>query len=109
MSERQRSQRSPDDLPCFDCDKPTIDTDYYMVTMAVWTQAGMTPTHVVLPEPESELLCIACLEKRLGRELVRADFVDVPLNVHADRCDTLLSQRLQPDGTNVGLSPIDWR
>lgn len=96
--------------PCLDCGRPTIDTDYYMVTMRVWVQAGMTPTN----EPcrsHQEFLCIACLETRLGRELVRADFADVPLNARCPspgELDTLLGARLQPDGTSDGLSPVDW-
>lgn len=104
MSREQHQRMRSDDLPCFDCGKPTCPDDYYMVTLFAWTQAGMTPTTC----ESNEFLCIACLEKRLGRQLTRADFVDVPLNVLTARSGTLLHARLEPDGTNVGLSPVDW-
>jgi hypothetical protein len=41
-----------------------------MVHSEVWTLAGM----------KKGFLCIGCLEKRIGRELVPADFTDVPIN-----------------------------
>jgi len=41
-----------------------------MVTNDVWAEAGMTTGY----------LCIGCLEARLGRTLVAADFTRVPIN-----------------------------
>ncbi len=30
--------------------------------------------------PGQEILCIACLERRIGRTLMKCDFTDVPVN-----------------------------
>jgi hypothetical protein len=30
--------------------------------------------------PGAEILCVGCLEKRIGRELAKADFTEVPIN-----------------------------
>jgi len=65
-----------DKFPCLDCDTPT-GGECYMVQNALWAAAGM--------EPEGGLLCIECLEKRLGRELTGVDFTDVPINDPARR------------------------
>lgn len=43
-----------------------------MVHNEVWAEAGMTP--------DGGMLCIADLERRLGRELNRHDFDGCPLN-----------------------------
>lgn len=68
-------------------------------------------------------LCISCLERRLGRELVRADFIDAPVNTtnfqfgkgvynYSGRFrnleGTLLEKRLKPTADTIGLSPVDW-
>lgn len=79
------SCRSPgeDDAMCktedevtFDCADCGVDTsaidEYYMVIDAVWLQTGLTKT--------CGMLCIGCLETRLGRRLVPADFLDAPIN-----------------------------
>jgi hypothetical protein len=49
------------------------DTELYMVKSAVWKEAGM--------EPDGGVLCIGCLEARIGRRLRRKDFLpDHPFN-----------------------------
>jgi hypothetical protein len=59
---------------CRDCgwdtysDEPGALTEWYLVTAKVW-QAAMHG------EPGGQL-CIGCLEKRIGRRLTRADFVN---------------------------------
>jgi hypothetical protein len=55
---------------CLDCDKDTVtgDGDYYMVRDEVWAASGVTPG--------GGMLCITCLERRVGRELTLADFRD---------------------------------
>ena len=73
--------------PCADCGQATIGTrtapgEWYMVHDELWAQAGM--------EPCGGWLCIGCLERRLGRRLVPADFKAVPVNdpdlmMHSDR------------------------
>jgi hypothetical protein len=49
-----------------------MNDEYYMVHDALWKLAGM--------EPDGGMLCIGCLETRLGRKLVRGDFTDYPIN-----------------------------
>lgn len=39
-------------------------------------------------------LCIGCVENRLGRRLIRADFIDVPLNTNPRRATARLMSRL---------------
>jgi hypothetical protein len=58
---------------CVDCSVNTSDLgEYYMVQNLVWQQVGMTP--------DGGMLCIGCLESRLGRCLGPDDFVDAPIN-----------------------------
>jgi hypothetical protein len=56
-------------LVCADC--RTEGWDLYMVRNEVWAEAGMDPLGI---------LCIPCLEARLGRRLHRSDFTYVPIN-----------------------------
>lgn len=62
-------------MPCVDC---AVDTsvrgvdEYYMVHNAVWAFSGMAP--------RGGMLCVGCLEVRIGRRLRAADFTDVPVN-----------------------------
>jgi hypothetical protein len=77
---------------CCDCGIDTIATDeWYMVNNEVWEQAWSghrCPTYISLglftvpqpPPPGLEVLCIGCLENRIGRTLCRTDFIDVPVN-----------------------------
>ena len=78
---------------CADCGIGTVTLgDWYMVRGEVWESAWAgcrKPWHSV---PGQEILCIACLERRLGRELARADFTDAPIN---DPTCSLLSDRLR--------------
>ena len=71
---------------CLDC---KIDTDeineYYMIQHTLWEN------HV----KSDGMLCISCLEKRLGRSLVRNDFLDCPLNDFIRKGFWLASDRLK--------------
>lgn len=59
------------EFECKDCSVNTMDIDeYYMVWDPIWQQAG---------NPNG-MLCIGCLEKRLGRELCAKDFSDALIN-----------------------------
>ena len=49
---------------CEDCLRLTFD-EYYVVQHDIWAQAGM----------DKGMLCIGCLEKRIGRQLIAADFL----------------------------------
>lgn len=58
------------DGPCADCATNTFIGNYYMVTKDIWTAYGAG----------EGLLCIACLQARMGRNLTLADFIDCPVN-----------------------------
>jgi len=58
---------------CKDCGFNTLHGDeYYMVTNEAWKASGLTSN--------GGMLCIGCLETRLGRELTGEDFPDYPIN-----------------------------
>lgn len=85
----------PDGPPvtlCRDCGTDTFVAlgEYsYMVTSPVWKAA--------CPEENGDgtlFLCVACLERRLGRELTAEDFKsDVPLNFYPWSDSPLLADR----------------
>lgn len=59
--------------PCGDCGTDTIaGREFYMVTDALWERAQAAGA--------VDLLCIGCLEARLGRRLHAADFNEAPIN-----------------------------
>ena len=62
---------------CIECGT-SMACERYMVTDEVWADAGMD-THRA-PSFHGDFLWIACLEGRLRRELVGADFTDYPIN-----------------------------
>lgn len=57
-------------FPCSECYQQ-MDR-HYMVREDVWAASGT---------PRDEMLHVACLQQRLRRKLVEADFTDVPINV----------------------------
>jgi ribosomal protein L34E len=66
-------RRRKDPFECKDCGTSTHDMrEYYMVHDSVWGDAGMNPYE--------GMLCIGCLEDRLGRRLTPADFTDAEVN-----------------------------
>lgn len=68
---------------CADCGVDTYAIDeYYMVRHDVWQAAGghrCSPRCADWPD-HSVMLCIGCLEQRLGRELCATDFLGAPCN-----------------------------
>ncbi len=65
-------------LAAFTCSICGVDTscktgicEYYMVTHKIWYEATNRKCY---------MLCIGCLEKRLGRRLNKHDFLDLPIN-----------------------------
>lgn len=59
---------------CTDCGMCTnCAYEYYMVHDEVWYKA-------VTVMDKSRMLCIGCLEQRLGRLLTKDDFTDAPVN-----------------------------
>jgi hypothetical protein len=51
---------------CVDCGKDTGGGEYYMVGDDVWAASGLAPN--------GGMLCLACLERRIGRPLTGQDF-----------------------------------
>jgi hypothetical protein len=72
---------------CLDCNRSTLELrEYYMVQFVLWDQ--------VHPENKG-MLCIECLEKRLGRKLTSTDFTECPLNeINKTDSSLLLMTRL---------------
>lgn len=61
-----------EEFNCLDCQQNTsVLNEYYMVNFSLWIQC--------VPEDEG-MLCIGCLETRLGRQLVSTDFIEAPIN-----------------------------
>jgi hypothetical protein len=80
----------PDVVPydfswCLDCQVDTLEIrEYYMLRGDVWFKAN--------PAGRG-MLCVGCVERRLGRRLVPADFTDAPVNYDlADKSLRLLER-----------------
>ena len=75
------------DTWCAICDVNVMKVgEYYSVTNDLWKRYGVG----------RGMLCIGCLEERMGRDLTAADFADVPVNDlnfpgHSDRLRSRLS------------------
>jgi hypothetical protein len=85
-------ERIPD-LCCCDCGVDTMPLErdggrdcceYYMVHNDVWRAAGM----------QAGVLCIGCLEGRLGRRLTPQDFTNSPINNDLPWDTARLAERL---------------
>jgi Protein of unknown function (DUF2695) len=77
------------DFSCKDC-----GCDYdenYMVHEKLWKTHGVGDDH----------LCIGCLEKRIGRQLRRQDFIDAPINEIVSRMSLRLQDRLRKEKQNA--------
>lgn len=61
------------DVRCVDCDVDTSVTgEYYSVQDEVWLATGL--------DTRSGMLCVGCLENRIGRRLEWSDFTEFPIN-----------------------------
>ena len=54
--------------------------EWYMVRDKIWAQAWAGRRKPYHDMPGQEILCIGCLEKRIGRTLVRSDFTKALVN-----------------------------
>jgi hypothetical protein len=90
---------------CADCGLGTIRAgEWYMVKNAVWEQAwaGRRKSwHGRVPG--QEILCIACLEQRLGRTLMAYDFTDAEVN---DVGKNNISERMRNRLMAVDAAPL---
>jgi len=83
---------------CVDCQVDTQDIgEYYVVGADVWASVDM--------KKHGGMLCISCLELRLGRELASSDFSDAPVNHEEwawtrfyDKQSEQLASRLSAEG-----------
>lgn len=55
---------------CVDCSHDTLQNEYYMVRHEIWKEYGAG----------KRMLCVGCLEMRMGRRLTPPDFLDAPIN-----------------------------
>jgi hypothetical protein len=80
---------------CADCGVGTVTLgEWYVVRAEIWEQAWAGRRKSWQRAiPGQEILCIGCLEKRIGRTLMRCDFTDAPINDLAD--DSYKSNRLR--------------
>lgn len=75
-----------EDFLCLDCNVSTLwNGEYYMVKNKIWNK--------IHPDMEG-MLCVGCLEERLGRSLIPADFTKCPLNTSAKGRSNRLMDRL---------------
>jgi len=86
---------------CLDCDANALAIgEFYWVFSHVWEAAIRRSSR--RPAPHSCMLCLGCLEIRIGRRLTPADFVDDSVN---NNFDASKSQRLlDRSGRNKGFS-----
>ena len=81
-----RMKRIDESFKCLDCGVHTGDIDeYYTVEDEVWLEAN--------PQ-DYGMLCIGCLETRLGRVLTPADFPEYPINMYLDGKSPRLADRI---------------
>jgi hypothetical protein len=74
---------------CVDCGVNTYEIDeYYMVTNDIWDNEAKM-------KPRGGMLCIDCLEKRIGRKLNSGDFPDYPVNTHIFFASERFKNRLE--------------
>jgi hypothetical protein len=79
---------------CLDCEVDTFEIDeLYVVTDELWARVN---------PGKGGMLCIGCLEKRLGRELTPDDFPSLPLN--SDHHGSPKSERLLERRGGINLS-----
>ena len=72
---------------CVDCAACTLcDGEYYMVHNEIWDRTGL----------DRGMLCIGCLEQRIGKLLTARDFTDAPINdIFGNNGSARLMARLQ--------------
>lgn len=72
---------------CADCGTNTNTiNEYYMIHNHIWDSVAKF----------KEMLCIGCLENRLGRQLVPSDFTDAPINHGYFEQSERLKSRIRP-------------
>ena len=73
---------------CMDCGKDTdASEEYYMLRNPLWRQAVKRPHR-------KGMLCLDCVEIRLGRPLNAEDFTEAPVNAQQAAICPALARRL---------------
>lgn len=73
---------------CIDCSVDTVIlNEFYMVCDDLWISAVQDQQ-----DREQRVLCVGCLEVRIGRKLRASDFTDAPINKHKDHSARLLDR-----------------
>src|ERR1700733_13312125 len=89
----------PTGYQCKDCKRCTVLLrEYYMVLDEVWAMAF----------GGCAMLCIGCLEHRLGRTLTKQDFQDFPINCCVFPQSDRLRNRLATGGLRYLFKPSVW-
>jgi len=104
-SEREGRLREERATLCLDCDVDTIAiNEFYVVHDSIWA---------IVNPASAGMLCIGCLEHRLGRELHRDDFADVPGNAWVWKKSSRLERRFRrrahgSDDAQTGSTHETW-
>ena len=78
----------PNEFCCKDCKADTSSlNEYYMVHDHIWLATGLSK--------QGGMLCLGCLEGRIGRRLCANDFSDYPINHGFFRRSERFLDRLQ--------------
>jgi hypothetical protein len=94
----QRMIRIEKSFHCLDCGVHTAEAgEYYMVQNHIWKSAGL--------EYDGGMVCIGCLEARIGRKLLPEDFPNYPVNDPGSRSksERLISRITGLDSTLVAV------
>jgi hypothetical protein len=96
---RNKDDKCDDCNVCVICKNPDHDAEHYVVHNELWPEGV-------------RVLCVGCLETRLGRQLVADDFTDCPLNDPKVKYGgryawTWRSERLQDRLAGVTVTPWD--
>lgn len=86
---KKRRPRSPPLLPCADCRVDTyVIGEYYMIDHKLWRHAWRKRRR----PGAKPILCIGCVERRVGRTLMASDFIEAPVN---NPRDPYMSERMR--------------
>jgi hypothetical protein len=83
---------------CQDCPADTLDGDYYMVHNELWSAA-----HPNL----YGMLCLPCLERRVGRRLTLSDFTGAAINSQRRIAEFCAEVRLKAKNDTME-TPVVW-
>jgi hypothetical protein len=87
---------------CLDCSKDTdVSEEFYSLRADLWRRLVRRPSR-------RGMLCLDCVERRLGRALHRGDFANVPVNEQQARKCPALARRLAVPPPHSAFA-YDWR